>query len=132
MPQETLRAVSLWAGANVLLLLCLGLLVTRLRIKVGAPVGTGDDAVLERAVRAHGNNAEYVPAALILLFLAGALGLSPLLVHVAGGTLFAARILHAIGIRQIEKYLPPARAVGNVATWLVILCLGAWILIATL
>ena len=76
MTEETLRAVALWTGANVLLLLTLGLLVTRVRIKVGAPVGTGDDAVLERAVRAHGNNAEYVPATLLLLFLAGATGLS--------------------------------------------------------
>ena len=132
MPPETLGAVSLWVGANVLLMLVLGLLVTRMRMRSGTGVGTGDDPALERAVRAHGNNTEYVPATLILLLLAAANGLAPVPVHLAGGALFVARVLHAIGIQQRNRTLPPARAIGNVATWLVIVALGGFVIAAAL
>jgi len=103
MQADALRAIALWSSANLLLMLALGLMVSRLRIQLGTGVGTGDDARLERAIRAHGNNAEYVPGALLLLLLAGATGSSPLALHVAGASLLAARILHAIGIQQIDK-----------------------------
>ncbi len=41
MPPEALRAVSLWAGVNVLLMLSLGLMVTRLRLKTQHGRGYG-------------------------------------------------------------------------------------------
>ena len=58
-----MSALALWTGANLLLMLVLALNVSRLRIKnMRDPV---DPEVLEKAVRAHGNNIEYVPAALL-------------------------------------------------------------------
>ena len=112
----TLDAIALWSGANLLLMLALGLKLSRLRIQMGTGVGTGDDPRLERAIRAHGNNTEYVPGALLLLLLAGATGWSATWLHVVGGALLVARILHAYGIQQLEQRLPPARAAGNIAT----------------
>ena len=132
MQPDALRAVAVWSSANLLLMLALGLMVSRLRIRLGTGVGTGGDARLERAVRAHGNNTEYVPAALLLLLLAGATGSSSFVLHVVGGSLFAARVLHAVGIQQIDKRLPPARAVGNVATWILIAGLGVTVLVSAL
>ncbi|MEM7413117.1 MAG: MAPEG family protein [Myxococcota bacterium] len=128
---DALRAVALWSSANLLLMLALGLMVSRLRIQLGQAVGLGGDARLERAVRAHGNNTEYVPGALLLLLLAAATGHSISMLHVAGGALFAARVLHAIGIQQREQRLPPARAVGNVATWGITLWLGVAVLVSS-
>ncbi len=128
---DALQAVMLWSSANLLLMLTLGLMVSRLRIQLGAAVGTGENARLERAVRAHGNNAEYVPGALLLLLLAGLTGASPLVLHITGAGLLVARILHAIGIQQRDKRLPPARAVGNIATWIIIAWLGVAVLAAS-
>lgn len=132
MQPGALRAIAIWSSANLLLMLGLGLMVSRLRIQLGTGVGTGGDDRLERAIRAHGNNAEYVPGALFLLLLAGATGASTLVLHLAGGCLLVARILHAIGIQQVDDRLLLARAIGNIATWLVIAGLGATVLVAVL
>ena len=53
LPPEVLGAVALWSGANALFMLALGPHVSRMRIRLGAGVGTGGDAKLERAIRAH-------------------------------------------------------------------------------
>jgi uncharacterized membrane protein YecN with MAPEG domain len=63
-------------------------------------LGAGDVVELERAIRAHGNFAEYVPFG---LFLIGALELNgaPLeLVAFLGLTLVVGRFLHAKGINE--------------------------------
>ena len=49
MQADALQAIALWSSANLLLMLALGLMVSRLRIQLGTGVGTGDDARLERA-----------------------------------------------------------------------------------
>ena len=62
-------------------------------------LGSGGKEDLERAIRAHGNFAEYVPLGLILL---GALELNGApwwLVAILGLTLTAGRVIHAEGIR---------------------------------
>jgi len=62
--------------------------------------------MLERAIRAHGNFAEYVPLALILLGLLEGMGLPGWAVHALGTALVAARAAHAWGIgREPEVFL---------------------------
>lgn len=116
---EALRAIALWTGLNLALTLLLGLNVTRLRMRGNVPVGTGDDPVLERAVRAHGNNVEYVPGALLALLGLALVGTPAAHLQLLGGLLFAARLLHAHGIQVLGQSLPPTRAAGNIATWLI-------------
>lgn len=68
-------------------------------------LGTGGDMRVQRAVRAHGNFAEYVPFALILLAFAEMMGAPGWLLHLLGVALVAGRAVHAAGIsREPEDF----------------------------
>jgi protoheme IX farnesyltransferase len=75
-PQSSAHAAALWTGLHLILLLVLSVLVTRQRRKHHIEIGDGGVPALNQAIRAFGNAAEYVPAALIglgVLALAGAM-----------------------------------------------------------
>jgi uncharacterized protein len=79
-----------------------------------------DDGILQRKVRAHGNFAEYVPLALLLIIALELMHSQTWLVWLLGGTLTIARIAHGYGL--IQTYGPsPARAIGFFMTWFVYL-----------
>lgn len=121
---SSVAAAGLWIGLHLLLILTLGMHVTRLRMRLKAGSGHGDNLKLEMAIRAHGNLTEYVPGLLFGLTVLGLLGAQSMTLHAIGGTLFCARILHAYGILDRSKPLPPTRALGNVLTWLVTLTIS--------
>ena len=121
MEAAQLNALSLWVGLNLLLALLLALNVVRNRFK--AQGDSGDPVTLEKAVRAHGNNIEYVPGILIGLGLMGMTGASAQTINILGGTLFVVRILHAYGIQQ-SKVPNIFGLVGNFGTWLTMLCVA--------
>ena len=126
MVDQSLQAIALWAGLNLGLTLLLALNVTRHRMKEGVSTGSGNSQSLERAVRAHGNNTEYVPGALLGILILVALGYLPLIINLLGALLLVARFCHAQGIQQLEVALPKTRVLGNVLTWalyLIIVCL---------
>ena len=127
MEAAQLSALSLWLGLNMLLTLVLAVNVTRNRFK--AMGDSGDPDTLQKAVRAHGNNIEYVPFILLGLGLLAMTGESAQTLNILGGTLFAARVLHAYGIQQ-AKVPNPIGVVGNVTTWLVMLCVAAKLIMA--
>lgn len=58
--------------------------------------GNGGDEDVERRIRVHANFAEYVPLALILLWMAETMGAGPEWLHLFGATLVAGRIAHAL------------------------------------
>lgn len=121
---SSVAAAGLWIGLHLLLILTLGMHVTRLRMRLKVGSGHGDNPKLEMAIRAHGNLTEYVPGLLIGLTLLGLLGAQSMTLHAIGGTLFCDRILHAHGILDRSKPLPLTRALGNVLTWLVTLTIS--------
>lgn len=121
MEAAQLNALSLWVGLNLLLTLLLALNVVRNRFK--AQGDSGDPVTLEKAVRAHGNNIEYVPGILIGLGLMAMTGASAQTINILGGTLFVVRILHAYGIQQ-SKVPNIFGLVGNFGTWLTMLCVA--------
>lgn len=95
-----LIATSVIASILALLFIKLSFDVIRLRRKNKVAIGTGGVVELERAIRAHGNFAEYVP---IGLFLIGALELNgaPLeLVAPLGILLVVGRYFHVKGINE--------------------------------
>ena len=47
----------------------LALRVAAARWTGGVPIGMGDSKPLQASIRSHGNNAEYVPLALVMLLL---------------------------------------------------------------
>jgi uncharacterized membrane protein YecN with MAPEG domain len=117
------KITALYAGLNALILLVLAMRVARQRgiSKVG--LGTGGDAVLERASRIHGNAAENIPIVLILLGLAEAGGSSPFLLHGIGIALTLGRLLHVWGLMQ-SSGASIGRVAGMSLTWIA-LAVGA-------
>lgn len=114
-----MQATTLWAALLAPVCLWLSLRVIGERRRAGVAIGAGDDLVLERAIRAQGNFAEYVPFALVLLALAEAGGTPGWVIHPLGAALLAGRIAHGWGIvRQPEDYR--FRVGGMMATFAVI------------
>jgi uncharacterized membrane protein YecN with MAPEG domain len=99
-----LPATSLYAAllAGLFLLLSIRVIQARRRYQValGAP-----HRLVERAVRAHGNCAEYLPLGLVLLGLLEGMGLPAWGVHALGTAFLAGRVLHAWGISQEPEVL---------------------------
>ncbi len=85
-------------------------------------VGLGDGGIpdLTQRIRIHGNFAEHVPFALLLIFLVDFARYPSIIVHVLGITLVVARVAHAIGIAS-SPYTSVGRFLGTVLTMLVIL-----------
>lgn len=88
----------------------LGLYFLRLALDVIAlrrlhrvSLGDGENEDLRRAMRAHGNFAEYVPISLLLMALVELNQGPRLLVVALGLLLIAGRILHRSGIRHPER-----------------------------
>jgi uncharacterized membrane protein YecN with MAPEG domain len=114
--------VALYAPLNAFLNIALAGNVVRYRSQ-GA---RADEKALVLAVRIHGNNAEFVPLALLMMLIAEMCGGSSLWLHVAGGLLLLARIAHALGMPL--KAPNPLRSAGVMGTWGVIVALGVYCL----
>jgi uncharacterized membrane protein YecN with MAPEG domain len=93
-----LPITALYAGLAGLLLAVCALRVPPLRYRLRQSLGDGGHAELQRAVRLHGNAAEHIPIALILLGLVEGLGGAPWLLHLIGGSLLLGRLLHALAL----------------------------------
>lgn len=114
---------AVYASLLAILYIILSYRVAQRRMRFQVGLGTGQNTELERAIRIHGNFAEYVPFALLLLALFEAGGGPAWAVHVAGAGLLIARGLHALGLSQ-SSGRSPGRFSGVVTTWLIILALS--------
>ena len=92
--------VPAYAGILALIYVILALRVTRLRGLARVGIGSGGDAWLERAIRAHANWAEYVPLALILLGFMEMQRNSAYLLHILSIALILGRLIHAVNISR--------------------------------
>ena len=123
------EAVGLYIGLNLILTLVLAILVVRQRAKHEISLGTGGNEDLERAMRAHGNNVEYVAIALPGLIALAMLGASTTLIHVAGLLVTVGRVGYAIGISNGVSIF---RQISTLSTWNGVLALGGsclWIVL---
>lgn len=119
MNDSAIAALLVWTGLHVILMLALALNVSRHRFQSDNEEGY-DERRLQKAIRAHGNNIEYVPIILICIALLVVVGSTAAWVHGLCATLFVARLLHAHGIQQFTR-LPKTRVIGNFGTWGVML-----------
>lgn len=126
-PQASAHAAALWTGLHLILLLVLSVLVTRQRRKHHVEIGDGGVPALNQAIRAFGNAAEYVPAALIGLGVLALAGAMPLLIHPIGFLLFAGRVVHAVGLSR-STGVSWLRTAGVLATWIAYIALAAALL----
>lgn len=68
-------------------------------------IGGGDNQLLQRAIRVHGNFAEYVPISLILIFFLETQVSSKTIIHLLLIALIIGRSIHFYGVRQVNENL---------------------------
>lgn len=113
-----LPATSLYAALLAGLFIFLSIRVIGARRRYQVALGT-PHRMVERAARAQGNCAEYVPIGLILLGLNEGMGLPTGFVHALGTALLVGRGLHAWGISQ-EPEVFRFRVTGMALTFAVL------------
>ena len=109
---------GLYAGLLALVFLFLGSRISGTRMKLSTSIGDGDHPELAEQVRRHGNFAESVPLALLLLGIVELNGAGPQLVHGLGIALLLARLAHPLGVRH-DVMPHPLRALGAGLTFAV-------------
>ncbi|MGH6870316.1 MAG: MAPEG family protein [Rhizomicrobium sp.] len=114
---EPFHIFALYAVLNALIMLVLGVLVVRARVVTQTDIGDGGKPEMAGPLRAHGNNAEWVPMAMILLWLFCPLGGNPWVMQAMGASLTIGRLLHAVGLSQ-STGPTPLRFIGMVLTWI--------------
>lgn len=122
-----MHVTLLYAALLSLLFVYHSAYVIRLRRSMKVVLGGGNHSALERAVRVHGNFAEYVPFALLLLFIVEQQGVVLWFVHSLGLCLILGRIIHAYGLRQVNENIK-YRVVGMVLTFVVLIMQSLYLL----
>lgn len=95
-----LLVTSIIAATLTIIFVKLSFAVIGLRRKNRIGLGSGGHEDLERAIRAQGNFAEYVPFGIILIACLELNGAPWWLVAIPGITLIIGRLIHAVGINQ--------------------------------
>ena len=90
----------IYAGLATLVFVALSFRVIAQRRASGVTLGDGDDRLLRRRLRVHGNFAEYVPLALLLMALAELQDAAAWLLNLIGLALIAGRLIHAWGVSR--------------------------------
>ncbi len=119
---------SILASVLTLLFVKLSFAVIGLRRKNKVALGSGGNEELERAIRAQGNFAEYVPFGIVLIACLELNGAPWWLVALPGLTLVIGRIIHAKGINEpppnFGKRVTGMKFTFNTLITLVVLNLG--------
>ena len=116
--QSSLYAFGFYTALNALIMLVLSILVVRARVGTQTAIGDGGKPAMAGPLRAHANNTEYVPMALLLMWtLVTPLGASIWLIHGVGAPLTIGRLLHAIGLTR-STGTSSLRFFGMVLTWI--------------
>ena len=114
---EPFHAFGFYAAINALVMLILGVLVVRARVKTQTDIGDGGKPEMAGPLRAHGNNSEWTPVALLMIWALCPLGGSIWLIHGVGIPLTLGRIAHGIGLSQ-NTGPSPLRFIGILLTWI--------------
>jgi hypothetical protein len=85
----------------------------RLRRRLQVAVGDGGNVLMLRAMRVHGNFAEYVPLGLLMIAATEVMSAPAVLVHGLGILLLVGRLIHAFGVSQEAEVF--AYRVGGMA-----------------
>jgi hypothetical protein len=115
---------AFYAGILGLIIVALGINVTMHRVKLSVPLGDGGNAQMLRMIRLHGNAAEYVPLAVLLMLIYEINGGWSTALHIIGIALVVGRLLQTWGMWGTEN---PGfgRGAGQSLTWLSIAALAA-------
>jgi uncharacterized membrane protein YecN with MAPEG domain len=119
--------VPTYAAVLVLIFVLLSVRVIQMRASAKIGLGHGNNPVMERRIRVHGNFAEYVPLALLLLLCMELQSQSRILIHVLCIALIAARVVHAIGVTPVKENF--AMRVASVLTTFAVLIVASVMLL---
>lgn len=97
---HTLGIAASYVAALIILGVVLALRVIAVRRAQKISLGDGDDRILRRRIRAHGNFSEYAPLLMVAVLALPLLGAKEWLVHLVGGMGLLGRALHGIGLSQ--------------------------------
>lgn len=116
--ESSVYSFGIYTALNALIMLVLSILVVRARVTTRTDIGDGGKPEMAAPLRAHANNSEYVPMALLLLWaLASPLGGTIWMIHGVGAPLTLGRLLHAIGLSG-STGPSTLRLIGMVLTWI--------------
>lgn len=129
----------LYAAIFTFFFIFLSIRVIKQRRRNSIGIGDGDNIELRRAIRVHANFSEYVPFALVLLYLfetkltsqAYFHSISTIGVHFFAISLLIGRLLHAYGVSQVKENFR-FRVIGMVITFSSLLLLALSILLSYL
>jgi hypothetical protein len=114
---------ALYAGILALMIVALGINVTRHRVKFRVSLGDGGNPELLRMIRVHANAAENIPLAIMLMALYELNGGWHLAMHIIGIALIVGRILQSWNMWTTE-IAGFGRRAGQGLTWLSIIALA--------
>ena len=127
-----LEIAALYSGLLLLILVALAVQVSRQRRAGNVSIGDGGVPALHRAIRAHGNAAEYIPAGLGGLLFLALLDPVPLwAMHAIGAALTIGRMAHGVALSQSEAP-SPGRVLGMALTWLALLAAASGLIYGAL
>jgi len=124
----TFTVLPYYAAALAVMYVVLAVLVIRQRFKSRVGLGDGQQPALIKAVRIHGNFAEYVPLLLILLLTLEVQGAALWQLHLMGGLTLFGRVCHAIGLSKTSGTSAP-RLIGMLSTFGALLCGAAFLVL---
>ncbi|MDH3689836.1 MAG: MAPEG family protein [Gammaproteobacteria bacterium] len=123
MPDLQFPIAAMYIGINLIVSTLLGILVTKTRATYKIDILDGGNKDVTKAMRAHGNNAEYAPLAMLGLLALEMLGGHLYLIHGLGIVFTVSRLLHAQGM-YMTTGASAGRLIGTSLTWLVSIVLG--------
>ncbi len=112
---------ALYASLAALLIVKLSLSVIALRRKHQVRLGDGGVEELQTAIRIQANATEYIPITLLLILLLEMMNVSLWLIHLAGITLLAGRLIHVAGLKNHDV---KKRVLGMKITFFLIIALA--------
>lgn len=116
-------STSFYAGILAIFYVVLAIHVIRGRYKFRVPLGDGGVQQLTQRIRLHANFSEYVPFALLLIYLNEVRGASPVFINIMGCALIGSRFSHAYAINKSHK-ASRGRFIGMVLTFGILLVAG--------
>ncbi|QTD57220.1 MAPEG family protein [Parasphingorhabdus cellanae] len=134
----TVPIISAYAGGFLIIMQAILMVLTGLhRAKSGINLGVGDDPVMERKIRRHGNLAENAGLFVAVLALAEMTGVTTQVIMTIAIVFVVVRLFHAIALSteagshgaETGKIFVLARIIGAFGTLLSFLALGAFLLL---
>ncbi len=121
--QMIVPITAIYGALLALFLVILTVPVIKLRRGLKVGLGDGGQTLLQQAVRAHGNAAEFIPLFIVLLAVYEINHAPVIALHIFGVVFVLSRLAHASGLYQ-SAGASSGRVVGTVGTLTVMIALA--------